>query len=175
MVCLNWQCEESTERQEGEGKAEVMTGKSRDEAGNKGERGEGEKEVRKTRNGWNTWREGGSEMREVRGAEQRGGIGMCEGKCEEKEKAKSGDESEMRLEKWVWRTRRGNKERRGRSLNVSSVVRTRPLPRKQLKRSWQWEYCSSFVFHPVCCFLFRLYKIIPPPVSPSVKVCAQTS
>lgn len=60
MVCLNWQGEESRERQGREGKREVMTGRSRDEVENKGARdgGAGEKDVRETRNREQMTREG---------------------------------------------------------------------------------------------------------------------
>lgn len=76
----------------------------------------------------------------MKGAEQRGGIGMCEEKCEGKEKGKGKESREVR---GAWRgmsvegeeRREKEEERRGTSLKVSGVVRSRPRPRKQLKRS----------------------------------------
>lgn len=54
----------------------------------------------------------------MNGAEQKGGIGMCEEKCEGQDGGK----------------RQRFQERRGRKLQIS-VVRIKSLPRKKLKRS----------------------------------------
>lgn len=70
------------------------------------------------------------------------------------------EKSESKVEKWeksVLEREWGEK----RLTEVASAVKIKPLPRKRLKRSWQWEYCSSSVLSSLLFLVSRLYDRPP--------------
>lgn len=111
-----------------------MAGRRRDEVENKAGRQEREEREKEA---WETWK--GEQM-------------MREGKWDVEQKGwevKSG--MEPGCVKWRVKGRRRGKESgevrdASESFKVSSIVRIGPPPRTQLKRSWQWEYCSPSAF-----------------------------